>query len=39
MPVTISFTGALFSTISPTEAITSSRPFVIRRSSTITETR
>ena len=32
MSVTISLTGALFSTISPTLAITSSRPAVISRS-------
>ena len=39
MLVTTSLTGALFSTIPPTDAMVSSRPAVIVRSCTITETR
>ena len=39
MSVTISLTGALFSMISPTPAIASSRPLVICWSATIVETR
>ncbi len=39
MLVTISLTGALFSTISLTDPIVSSRAAVIARSCTITETR
>ena len=39
MSFTTSLTGALFSMISPTPAIASSRPPVICRSATIVETR
>ena len=39
MSATIPLTGALFSTISPTPAIASSRPAVICLSATIVETR